>query len=480
MKITAGGSADMNGQRIYRILIWMLPIVFVATAGIAALSSAARARSEARIDDKLRKIIAIYNLRPLEVREYSRDPEMLLGQALFFDPVLSGPRNVSCSTCHILSYGLTDGLPRSIGVAGTGVGSSRRLSNGLLVHPRRSLDLWNRDNNAVSSFFWDGHVEVLDSTKRIFRSPMGSDLPRGFQNAMAVQAVVPITVPDEMLGTYGSRSSSTLPMPHANQIDDLVTQRSYTSVAAMMQSVYHRLLRRLLGLDSKPYPWQDEYRQMFAKAYPPKPVSKISIVDIGNAIAHYEEMAFAANASPWDHYIAGETNVISEEAKAGAIIFYGRGRCAACHSGQLFSDFKYHSIGIFSKIVVNGKLVNDYGRWLVTRSEQDKFAFRTPPLRNVTRRPLYFHDGSTSGIYATLVRHVNPLARAGGYNPDGSFSLDRGQIQSVSPLLTTEKIRLSAGDIEALIAFLTTLESQTRDDAQIIPRHVPSGLTFVR
>lgn len=477
MKKTAPGT-DLNGQHFYRMLAWMLPVVFVATAGTAVFSSAARARSEARLDDKLQKIIAIYNLRPLEVREYSRDPEMLLGQALFFDPVLSGPRNVSCSTCHILSYGLTDGLPRSIGVAGVGVGSSRRLTRGPAVHPRRSLDLWNRDNNAVSSFFWDGHVEVLDSTKRIFRSPMGSYLPRGFQNAMAVQAVVPITVPDEMLGTYGSRSSSTLPVPHANEVNNLVTQRSYPSVAAMMQSVYHQLLRRLLGLDSNPYPWQDEYRHMFAKAYPKKAASQITIVDIGNAIAHYEEMAFAANASPWDHYVSGDTSAVPEQAKLGAIIFYGRGRCAACHSGQLFSDFRYHSIGIFSKILINGKRVNDYGRWAVTGDEGDLYSFRTPPLRNVTRRPLYFHDGSSSSLYEAITRHLNPLARAGGYNRDGSFAIDRVQIQSISPLLTTEKIRLSGADVQALIAFLATLESQTRSEDQMIPRRVPSGLAF--
>lgn len=473
-------SPDLNTRRIYRILLWTLPVVFFVTAGIAAFSSAGRARSEARLDDKLQKIIAIYNLRPLEVREYSRDPEMLLGQALFFDPVLSGPRSVSCSTCHILSYGLTDGLPRSIGVAGVGVGSLRRLSHGRAVHPRRSLDLWNRDNNAVNSFFWDGHVEVLDSTKRIFRSPMGSDLPRGFQNAMAVQAVVPITVSDEMLGTYGSRSSSTLPVPHADQVDDLVTQRSYPSVPAMMQSVYHQLLRRLLGVDSKRSPWQDEYRHMFAKAYPKTPASRITIVEIGNAIAHYEEMAFAANASPWDHYIAGDTSAISEQAKLGAVIFYGRARCAACHSGQLFSDFKYHSIGIFSKILVSGKLVNDYGRWAVSGDQRDMYAFRTPPLRNVTRRPLYFHDGSSSSLYEAIARHVNPLARAGGYNRDGSFAIDRAQIQSISPLLTTEAIRLSGPDVQELLAFLATLESQSRSKDEMIPSHVPSGLSFTR
>ena len=58
---------------------------------------------------------------------------------------------------------------------------------------------------------------------------------------------------------------------------------------------------------------------MFALAYPQKRTSQISIVDIGNAIAHFEEMGFAANAAPWDQYVAGDTSAISREAKVGAI-----------------------------------------------------------------------------------------------------------------------------------------------------------------
>jgi hypothetical protein len=63
--------------------------------------------------------------------------------------------------------------------------------------------------------------------------------------------------------------------------------------------------------------------------------------------------------------------------------------------------------------------------------------------------------------------------------PDGSFAMDRGQIESVSPLLT-EKIALTDDDVEALIAFLGTLASQSRDKSQIIPRRVPSGISFTR
>jgi cytochrome c peroxidase len=214
---------------------------------------------------------------------------------------------------------------------------------------------------------------------------------------------------------------------------------------------------------------------MFAEAYPHKKLAEMSIVDLGNAIAHFEEMGFAANDSKWDRYLAGDRSAISPEAKMGAIIFYGRARCAACHSGTVFSDFKYHGVGIFSKIIVDGKLVNDYGRGTVTGRPGDRYKFRTPPLRNVTLSAPYFHDGSSIGLSAAIRRHISPFARVGSYNPNGSFALDRDQIQSISPILAT-KIALSDYDIRDLIAFLATLESQSQTRAQIIPARVPSGL----
>ena len=430
---------------------------------------------EAALDEKLQSVIELYGLRPLEIRRYEADPKWKLGQALFFDPVLSGDRDVSCATCHLLQYGLSDGLPRSIGANGQGLGADRKLSKGLQVHPRHSLDLWNRDNNAVSSFFWDGHVEVLAGRRRFFRSPLGNALPIGFQNAMAVQSIFPITIPDEMLGYLGDHSSPTLPIPHANKLNDLVISSSYPSDISKIRSVHEHLLNRLLARDSIPEPWQVEYRAMFHGAYPQKGAREVSIVDLGNAIAHFEELAFGSADSAWDRYVGGDRRAISRQAKVGAVIFFGKGRCATCHSGLLFSDFRFHGVGIFSKIYVDGKYVNDLGRGGVTGERSDNYHFRTSPLRNVTKFGPYFHDGSTKTLYEALVRHLEPLAKSGSYNPDGSFTIGRDQTESVSPVLASG-IKLKTDEVQALIVFLGTLESQSRNREQIIPVRVPSGI----
>jgi cytochrome c peroxidase len=292
---------------------------------------------------------------------------------------------------------------------------------------------------------------------------------------MAVQAVFPITIPDEMLGSFGERSRGTLPMPHANKVNELVRSKSYASEIARMQSVHAQLLDRLLARTSKPERWQIEYRTMFHRAYPQRNLSEIGIVDVGNAIAHFEELAFASANSAWDQYVGGDETAISEHAKVGAMIFFGKGRCAACHSGPLFSDFKYHSVGIFSKIYVDGRYVDDMGRGGVTGNPHDDYEFRTPPLRNVTRFGPYFHDGSTASLTDAIARHMKPLAKVGTYNPDGSFTIDKDQADSVSPILTTG-IRLSNEEIQALMAFLGTLEAQSRSRDQIVPAKVPSGI----
>jgi len=143
----------------------VLLAAIIATA--ALLLHKGTSGSDQDLDWLLAKVIREYNLRPLQTRRFEADPKYVLGQALFFDPVLSGTRDVSCATCHQLRYGTGDGLRRSIGVLGVGIGPARRLTRGSSVHPRNALDLWNRDNNAVKALFWDGRVEVLDPVRKL-------------------------------------------------------------------------------------------------------------------------------------------------------------------------------------------------------------------------------------------------------------------------------------------------------------------------
>ncbi len=82
-----------------------------------------------------------------------------LGRLLFHDPILSTDRQVACATCHGQIWGLSDGLPRSIGVGGVGpAGTGRRGP----THTRRnSSTLWNAAYR--EGLFWDGRARSLEA-----------------------------------------------------------------------------------------------------------------------------------------------------------------------------------------------------------------------------------------------------------------------------------------------------------------------------
>jgi cytochrome c peroxidase len=70
------------------------------------------------------------------------------------------------------------------------------------------------------------------------------------------------------------------------------------------------------------------------------------------------------------------------------------GNCASCHSINrhfaLFTDDQFHNIGVG----VKDEVPTDLGRYVVTKQEIDKGAFKTPSLRNVAQTAPYMHDGS--------------------------------------------------------------------------------------
>lgn len=156
--------------------------------------------------------------------------------------------------------------------------------------------------------------------------------------------------------------------------------------------------------------------------------------------------AKVSGTSPWDRHEMGQQSAVSDDAKAGFIVFMGKGRCAVCHTPPVYSDFNFHNIGLEA-----GKAKPDLGRGNVTKKPEDNHAFKTPTLRSVAISAPYFHDGSSR----TLEDAVRYMAKGGGNDSAKS-----------SQLVDT---KLSDTEIRQLVAFLAALTSDEPYTAPTLP-----------
>ncbi|MEX0702352.1 MAG: cytochrome c peroxidase [Planctomycetales bacterium] len=163
------------------------------------------------------------------------------------------------------------------------------------------------------------------------------------------------------------------------------------------------------------------------------------------ALAAFER-TLVAGPSPFDRYLAGEEQALSAEARRGLELFRGEAGCVRCHRGPLLSDGKFYRVGAGFR---------DAGRGGVTGKKEDRFAFRTPSLRNVAETAPYMHDGSRETLTEVVTFYFREVPAAA---PDG-LPLD------VDPLLGQ-----SFSDIAAVVAFL---ESLTGETPRIDPPRLP-------
>jgi len=124
------------------------------------------------------------------------------------------------------------------------------------------------------------------------------------------------------------------------------------------------------------------YRQAFDRVYH----GTISNDTITDAIAEFEKALITPNA-PFDRYLKGDKNAISEKAKEGYRLFESKG-CILCHNGVNIGGNFYNKFGIFED-----PNSSSMGRYAITKREEDKFVFKVPSLRNVALTAPYLHDG---------------------------------------------------------------------------------------
>lgn len=182
------------------------------------------------------------------------------------------------------------------------------------------------------------------------------------------------------------------------------------------------LLKELRGIDG--------YRQAFAEAFPEQP--GINQANMVKAIATYER-TLVQPTTPFDSWIAGEADAISESAKRGFRLFNGKANCNACHSGWNFTQGAFHDIGLAA--------TDDKGRGPVLDVEAANNAFKTPTLRDIANRAPYMHDGRFPDL-ETVIAHYED-----GFVTRNTLSEDM------------QEIDLSEQETEDLIAFLKTLST---------------------
>ncbi len=422
-------------------------------------------------DQLLRKVLTAYRVEPMTTRPLFMGPKEKLGQMLFFDPVMGGPNNTTCATCHVRSKGSVDGLPMAVGIGSSGVGEQRLQSPEAFVIPRNVLPFFNRGESDFTALFWDGRVQMGENGS--FESPMGNKLPKGFENLLAVAASFPQVEPDEMLGRSVRRGDENQATYHADLVDMTVDPDNFQERTL---NVYSNLVKRLLGTSAASTPMQSEYRKLFQSAYPA--TSDFDITHIGNALAAYISLAFQLKPAAWDCYVRGEISALSQQQKKGAMIFFGKGRCAVCHTGEEFSDFKYHGLAVPQLDVGKHGGYLDYGRAKATGLAIDRFQFRTPPLRNVTRTGPWGHNGVFTSLEEVISHHFNPipLMFAAQKGRPREAELAGRLLRYRSPILA-EIYPMAPNDVRAVVAFLEALQSDpilSTDEA--LPKSVPSGM----
>jgi cytochrome c peroxidase len=474
------------------VLLFTLAIGLLALAGF--FWQQRTAVQSATLDQKLQAIIAQNKLLPL-VNEAALDPaKVLLGQMLFFDKELSGNRDVSCATCHHPQLATGDQLMLSIGTGSSGFGPDRVLGDGRVLVPRHATDLFNRGLAEWQTMFWEGRV--AGSPEGGFITPAGEYLPVGLDSVLAAQAMFPVTIRDEMRGGrynvagYAIEPGTVLDeeagydnRPIAWEDTDLFGRPNELAALAndsqQFPEIWALLMQRLLAIP--------EYRQLFQQAYPDVPLEQLGFENAANAIAAFEADAFTFTNSGWDRYLAGDGTALSNEAKAGAILFFGKAQCAACHNGPLFTDQQYHNIAAPQFGPGRDEFAPlDYGRYAISQNPADRYAFRTPPLRNVALTGPWLHNGAYDSLKAVIEHHLNPEESLRAYDgrtlpPELRPTLQNQPVtlenilQTLSPQLSTAALSLQ--EIGQLLAFLESLTDPAATNlSHLIPAQVPSGL----
>ena len=321
---------------------------------------------------------------------FNNDLAVNFGRKLFFDIRFSHDQSLSCATCHNPNKNFTDGLSLALG--------AQKLKRNTPSIVGAVYSDW---------FYWDGRKDSLWSQAL---SPFENKQEQGISRVVVAKLVAKY-YKTEYQNIFGL-------------LPNLDSNLRFPNEASPVQNELNKSLWEAMDKADK------------------KLINRV-FANVGKAIAAYEATLLPKNSN-FDFFVAAtKTNDIqaqrkymSPDAVLGMRLFMGRGRCASCHNGPLFTNFEFHNIGVPERDNKNVDLgrfkgaklaANDEFNCLSPYSDADKKfdcgeirfvkqegreligAFKTPSLRNVAQTKPYMHAGQFATLHEVLSHYNSPI-----------------------------------------------------------------------
>jgi cytochrome c peroxidase len=360
-----------------------------------------------------------------------------LGRKIFFDTSLSASGRMACATCHSPehAYGPPNGLAVQLGGPGLDLQGARAVPS--LRYVLNRTPVWNKEY-------------VANTAERILEGnepPAGGFGWDGRFNTLHDQATFPLLSPNEMANA---------------SVEDVV--------ARLQRAAY-----------------ADEFRKAFGGRIFDDP--RTAFTSMLTALERFEldDRSLHPYSSKYDDYLDGKVELNVHE-RRGLTLFDDprRGNCASCHldrkgvdgSHPLFTDYQFEALGVPRNREITANASPGYfdmGLCGPLRTDQAKELaycgmFKTPTLRNVATRQVFFHNGRFHTLREALRFYVQrdtdpqrwyPKSAEGSVDKFDDLSPKlRSNVDVIDEPLTRKKGEPPAwtdAEIDDVIAFLKTL-----------------------
>ena len=209
------------------------------------------------------------------------------------------------------------------------------------------------------------------------------------------------------------------------------------------------------------------YVNLFDQAFPDIPKEERYTPETASFAMSAFLRSILTNRAPFQEYLKGNEDALTESQKRGAQLFFSKANCIACHNSPSFSNMQFFAIGTSDMYEFGGLNTSEddprnWGRGMFTGKEEDKYKFKVPQLYNLKDYASYFHGSSKYSI-ADVIDFKAKAVSENPHVPNEKIAL--------SPFILSKQQRLD------LIDFLTNA-LYDEDITRYQPEAVLSGYCF--